>query len=435
MSIKPALFVGLMLLSSVALAVPRIHHWTLANGAKVYFVRARSVPMIDVNVAFDAGSARDPKGLHGLAMIVNSMIGQGAATLTTGEIDRGLDDVGALLGSSSGRDMAVVTLQTLSSRKMREPALRLMALALTHPSFPPSNLARKLREALLGLKLAKQSLSSVANQKFMKLIYPRYPYGAYPGGTAVDLKRIRRGNLESFYHRYYVGRNATIAIVGDVSVSVARGISRTIVGGLPAGTRPQPLPSVPELRHARVVRVRYPSVQTQILMGEPAIARGAPDYFPLLVGNYILGGDPLESRLAMELRQKHALSYTSYSYFYPMLERGPFVISVLTRNADRSLALKLTRHTLARFLASGPTAREVAMAKRYLTGSFPLHIDSDAKLVGYLTAIGFYHLPLDYLNRFIPNVEAVTQGEILRGFRNHVHPDRMVTLVVGGRKK
>lgn len=435
MSIKPALFAGLLLLPSVALAVPRIHHWTLANGAKVYFVRARSVPMIDVNVAFDAGSARDPEHLHGLAMIVSSMIGQGAKRLTTGQIDRGLDDVGASLGSSSGRDMAAVTLQTLSARKMREPALRLMALALTHPSFPPSNLARKLREALLGLKLARQSLSSVADKKFMKLIYPRHPYGDDPAGTAVDLKRIRRRNLESFYHRYYVGRNAIIAIVGDVSVAAAHGIARTIAGGLPAGTRPPPLPRVSGLRHARLVRVRYPSVQTQILMGEPTIARGAPDYFPLLVGNYILGGDPLGSRLAMELRQKHALSYTSYSYFYPMRERGPFVISVLTRNADRSIALRLARQTLTRFLAHGPTAAQVGTAKKYLTGSFPLHIDSDAKLVGYLTAIGFYGLPLDYLNRFISNVEAVTRSEILSGFRRHVHPDRMVTLVVGGRKK
>ncbi|MHB8416258.1 MAG: M16 family metallopeptidase [Acidiferrobacteraceae bacterium] len=434
MSIRTVLFAGLLVLPVVAHAVPRIRHWTLQNGTRVYFVRSRSVPMIDINVAFDAGSARDPRGRAGLAMLVSSMIGQGAGTLTTGQIDRRLDDVGAALGASSGRDMADVSLQTLSQRKMRDPAVRVMALSLEHPTFPVPNFERKVRDALLGLRLAHQSLSSVANRRFMSLVYHGHPYATDPGGTVAGLKAIRRGDLVSFYRRYYVGRNAVVAIVGDVSIGAARRISNEIAGHLPAGTKPPPLPPVRSLRHAIFVRLPYPSVQTQILIGEPGIARGAPDYFPLIVGNYILGGDPLESRLAMELREKHPLSYTSYSYFYPMRQRGPFVISVLTRNADRGMALRLARQTLARFLATGPTAAEVVAAKRYLTGSFPLHIDSDAKLSGYLTVIGFYGLPLDYLNRMIPHIEAVTAREIDQAFRAHVHPDRMVTLVVGGRK-
>ncbi len=434
MSVRAVLFAGLLVLPVVAHAVPRIRHWTLKNGARVYFVRSRSVPMVDINVAFDAGSARDPHGRSGLAMLVDSMIGQGAGTLTTGQIDRRLDDVGAALGASSGRDMATVSLQTLSQRKMRDPAVRVMALSLEHPTFPVPNFERKVRDALLGLKFVHQSLSSVANRRFMSLVYHGHPYAAYPGGTAAGLRAIRRRDLISFYRRYYVGRNAVVAIVGDVSVNAARGISSEIAGHLPAGTKPPPLPPVHSLQHAVFVRLPYPSVQTQILIGAPGIARGAPDYFPLIVGNYILGGDPLESRLAMELRQKHPLSYTSYSYFYPMRQRGPFVISVLTRNADRGTALRLARQTLAHFLATGPTAAEVVAAKRYLTGSFPLHIDSDAKLAGYLTIIGFYGLPLDYLNRMIPHIEAVTVREIDQAFRAHVRPDRMVTLVVGGRK-
>ncbi|MHB1950898.1 MAG: M16 family metallopeptidase [Acidiferrobacteraceae bacterium] len=435
MSARHLLFAAFLLLPPAAYGVPRIHHWTLANGARIYFVQAPSVPMIDVNVAFDAGSARDPAGLNGLAMITNSMVGEGAGKLTTGQIDRRLDDVGASLGSSSGRDMASVSLQSLAQRRMQAPAVRLFALALAHPSFPAKDLARKVREGLISLKLSRQSLSSVASRKFMKLVYPTHPYGDYPGGSTEGLARITRPAVVAFYRRYYVGRNATVAIVGDISLATAHHIAKTIAGGLPPGTRPPPLPRVPPLRRARFVRILYPSVQTQIMIGQPGVARGDPDYFPLLVGNYILGGDPLESRLAIELRQKHALSYTTYSYFYPMRRPGPFVISVLTRNADRVIALRLARNTLAQFLAHGPTRREVMMAKRYLTGSFPLHIDSDGKLVQVLTAIGFYGLPLDYLNRFIPNVRAVTRSEIIKDFRNHVHPKRMVTLVVGGRKE
>jgi len=434
MSVRATLFAALLLVSTNVFAVPRIQHWTLKNGARVYFVQSRAVPMLDVNVTFDAGSARDPRPLPGLAMITNSMLGQGAANLDTDQIARGFDDVGAAEGASSDRDMAGLSLETLSEPKMRDRAVKLFAMILAQPTFPEASFQRKVRQALLGLKLSQQSLQSVADKHFMALMYGQYPYAHDPAGTAPGIHAMRRKDLIAFYHQYYVGRNAVVAIVGDVDRATAGHIADAIAGGLPKGARAPELAAVSPLPHAVVDHVDYPSVQSQILLGQPGIARNDPDYFPLLVGNYILGGDPLESRLAEEIRQKHGLSYTSYSYFYPMKARGPFVVSVLTRNAQSQDALRLAQRTLAQFVAQGPTAKELADAKRYMTGSFPLRIDSDGKLAAYLSAIGFYRLPLDYLNRFIPAVNAVTQSQIRAAFHQHVHPDRLVTLVVGGGK-
>lgn len=434
MSTRATVCAALLLVSANAFAVPKIQHWTLGNGARVYFVQSRAVPMLDVNVTFDAGSARDPGSMPGLSMLTNSMLGQGAGTQDTDQIARGFDAVGAAVGKSSDRDMAALSLETLSEPSMRRPAVKLFALILTRPTFPAASFARKQRQALLGLKLAQQSLQSVADKRFMRLVYGRHPYAHDPAGTVPGIMAIHRHDLEAFYRQYYVGRNAVVAIVGNASRAEARRIAAAVAGGLPPGAPAAPLPPVPPLAHAVMEHRNYPSVQSQILLGQPGIARTDPDYFPLLVGNYILGGDPLESRLAEEIRQKHGLSYTSYSYFYPMKAQGPFVVSVLTRNAQSRDALTLAQHTLARFVAAGPTPSELADAKRYMTGSFPLRIDSDGKIAAYLSAIGFYRLPLDYLNQFIPRVNAVTRSQIRKAFARHVDPGRLVTLVVGGRK-
>lgn len=434
MSARSALCAVLLLVSANALAVPKIQHWTLKNGARVYFVQSQAVPMLDVNVTFDAGSARDPASMPGLSMLTNSMLGQGAGPLDTDQIARGFDDVGAAVGKSSDRDMAGASLETLSEPKMRRRAVKLFSLILSKPTFPEASFARKQRQALLGLKLAQQSLQSVADKRFMALVYGNHPYAHGPAGTVVGITSIQRHDLEDFYRQYYVGRNAVVAIVGDVTRAQAERIAEAVAGGLPPGSPAPVLPEARPLAHAVREHRDYPSVQSQILLGQPGIARTDPDYFPLLVGNYILGGDPLESRLAEEIRQKHGLSYTAYSGFYPMKAQGPFVLSVLTRNAQSHDALVLAQHTLAHFVESGPTPLELAHAKRYMTGSFPLRIDSDGKIAAYLSAIGFYRLPLDYLNQFIPRVNGVSAAQIRSAFQRHVDPGRLVTLVVGGGK-
>jgi zinc protease len=229
-----------------------------------------------------------------------------------------------------------------------------------------------------------------------------------------------------------VARNAVLAIVGDVDRARAEQLAAQLAARLPAGERADPLPAVPRLEKASIERIYHPSAQTTVRMGAPGMHRGDPDYFPLYIGNHVLGGSGLVSRLSDELREKRGLSYSASSYFSPMEQDGPYLLSLQTRNDQADAALGVMRETLQKFVEEGPTDAELVAAKKNITGGFPLMIDSNAKILSYLVMIGFYGLPLDYLDTFSATVEAVTREQIIDAFRRRVQPDAMATVIVGG---
>ena len=201
---------------------------------------------------------------------------------------------------------------------------------------------------------------------------------------------------------------------------------------LPQGNgKEPPLPRVSTLDAAAIRYIAHPASQAHILIGAPGIRRDDPDYFPLVVGNHILGGGGFVSRIIEEVRQKRGLAYSAYSYFSPLQRAGPFVIGMQTQRAQAAEALRVVEATLHDFVRNGPTGDELEAAKRNIVGSFPLRIDSNRKIHGYLAMIGFYRLPLTYLEDFTRNVERVTAAEIKSAFARRVDPDRMVTVVVG----
>jgi zinc protease len=211
----------------------------------------------------------------------------------------------------------------------------------------------------------------------------------------------------------------------------AAAIAEQLTSGLPRSNAPAVIPPVPSLERAETRVVAHPATQSHLLIGMPGIRRDDPDYFPLYVGNYILGGGGFVSRITDEVRSKRGLAYSAYSYFMPMKERGPFVIGLQTRRDQAGEALAVVRETLAGFLANGPTADELQKAQQNIVGGFALRIDSNRKIVENLAAIGFYQLPLTYLDDFSANVEKVTVDDIRRAFARHVDPARMVTVAVG----
>lgn len=422
-------------LPAAALAAPKIGHWSLANGARVYFVESRDLPMLAVNVVFDAGSARDPADRSGLAMMVNGLLNEGSGELDADAIAARFEGLGAEFGASNDRDMAGVSLRTLSDRALRAPALELFARLVRAPSFPAATLERERARALQGLKQAEQSPGDVANRAFFSQLYDRHPYARPPEGSAAGLTALTREDLAAFHRRYYVGRNAVLAIIGDVSRREAQAIAEQVVGALPPGEAAPALPKVADLvPHAsRAERViEHPSSQTHILMGEAGMSRNDPDYFPLFVGNYVLGGGGFVSRLTEEIRTRRGLSYSVYSYFHPLREPGPFIIGLQTANNQRREALTIARQVLADFIRTGPTEAELTAARKNLAGGFPLRIDSSRKIADYLTVIGFYRLPLTYLDDFIARVEAVTVEQVRDAFQRRIHPEHLLTVIVGG---
>ncbi len=414
-----------------AQATPRIEHWTTDNGARVYYVHAPELPMVDIQFIFDGGSARDG-GNKGAALLTSALLDQGAGDLDADAIASRLEDVGAQLSTSSHRDMAVVSLRSLSDETLLQPALDVMALILGKPVFPPDSIERERKRVLIALQGQSQSPGKIASKTFFEALYGDHPYASLTLGTEKSVKALTREDLIAHYQQYYVARNAVIAVVGALDRATTEAVVARLSAMLPEGQPAPPLAEVPALQEGREIHIDFPSSQTHVLMGQPGMWRGDPDYFSLYVGNHVLGGSGLVSRISEEVREKRGLAYSAYSYFSPMRQAGPYTLGLQTRNDQRDEALTVLRATLKTFIDKGPTAHELKASKQNITGGFPLRISSNGKIANNLAVIGFYRLPLDYLDTFNDKVEAVTMEQIRTAFQKRIHPDKMVTVTVGG---
>lgn len=259
-------------------------------------------------------------------------------------------------------------------------------------------------------------------------MYPSHPYGLT--ATPSTLAAITREDVERHYRARYVAAGAAVTIVGDLSIDAARALAEQLTSRLAPGSDVALPPPAPPAS-GETVRVAHPSTQSHVLLGEAALARDDPDYFPLLVGNYILGGGGFVSRLMTEVRSKHGLAYSVYSYFYPFAQRGPFQVGLQTRRDQANEALKRVRDVIAEFVAKGPTETELKAAKKSLIGGFPLRIDTNRKLLEQLAVVGFYRLPADWLDTYPARLEAVTLDQVRSAFARRIATDKLATVVVG----
>ena len=420
----------LLLFSPTLFAGITIEHWTTDNGARVYFADAPELPIVDIQLTFDAGSARD-NGKDGVASLTNGLLNEGAGNLNAQQIAEQFEGLGAQFGNDSERDMATLTLRSLSEQNVLNAAMDTLALVLTKPTFPADAFERERKRMLIGIEQRKQSPGDLGDEAFYKSLYNSHPYATQPSGIETTVKSLVVDDLKSFYQQYYVASNLVIAIVGNVDRSQAEQIANRLVKDLPKGNAPAPVPAVTALEKSETIKIDHPSTQTHVLMGQPGVKRGDPDYYALYVGNHILGGSGLVSRLSDEIREKRGLAYSSYSFFLPMREFGPFQIGLQTRNDQTEEALKVVDSLLKDFLEKGPTPEELTASKKNITGGFPLRISSNSKILGYIAMIGFYGLPLDYLDTFNAKVDALTVADIQDAFKRRVDPGKMVTVLVG----
>lgn len=409
-----------------------IQHWTTGSGAEVYFVENHELPILDVAVNFPAGSSRDTREKAGLAGLTQHMLSQGAGGLSDAEISRRLADLGAVLGGDQDQDRAGVSLRTLSSSRESAAALEVFGRILQKPEFPENVLEREKARLISGLREAATQPESISDKAFTKALYGDHPYGIANADTPESVAAIQRADLLQFYQTHYRAHGAVIALIGDVSKEAAAQIAETLSGGLPQGDKVVTLPPpVTYPAQANIERIPHPASQSHILMGYPGVKRGDADYFPLYVGNYILGGGGFVSRLTEEVREKRGLVYSVYSYFMPLAELGPFQIGLQTKREQADEALTVVQKTLANFIRTGPSDKEMKAAKDNIIGGFPLRIDSNSKILSYLSVIGFYHLPLTYLDDFNKQIAKVTAAQVKDAFARRIKPDNMVTVIVG----
>ncbi|MCK9516711.1 MAG: pitrilysin family protein [Ottowia sp.] len=427
-----------VLLATQALAAIPIQHWTQASGAGVWFVPSPTLPILDVQIDFDAGDRRDPPQQSGLASATAQMLGKGVAAadgqpaLDESELEEAWADLAASFDGSASRDRMSFSLRTLTDPKILPQAVALAARELGHPSWPEKVWDREREQWSAAIRESLTRPGTVAARAFRKAVYGSHPYGVET--EPETLERVGVSDMRDFYAMHVRPCHARVSVVGAISREQADQLVQQLLAPLAQDAACPELPAVPEvapLTRAEEIRIPFASAQTHVLIGQPGYKRDDPAFFALLVGNHILGGGGFTSRLTQRVREDRGLSYSVYSAFSPGRHAGAFSISLETRPDQAGEALQVSRDVLDEFVAEGPTDTELQAAQDNLTGSFPLRLDSNRKLLANVANIAWNGLPLDYLEHWTDRISAVTREEITQAFQRVLQPQREVTVVVG----
>ncbi|MBZ4202838.1 MAG: insulinase family protein [Methylovulum sp.] len=416
--------------SPTLLAAAPIQHWQTAQGSQVYYVHTEGLPMVDIQVVFDAGSVREANQ-WGVASLTADLLESGAGQWQANAIAERFERVGAIFSSGSSIDTASVSLRTLTDKPLFESAIDTLRVLISQPRFDDADFQREKNRSLAGLKQQQESPAEMAGLAFYEALYGSHPYGHPSSGTLATVAALNVNDVRAFYKSHYVAANAMVVIVGDLSKQQAEQTAITLVKDLPLGKVQPPVPEVTLPAQARSQHIDFPSTQTHVLVGIPGTYRNDPDYFDLYVGNHILGGGGLVSKLFDEVREKRGLAYSASSTFIPMLKPGPFIASLQTRNDQTTQALQVLQDTLTHYINNGPTEAELQAAKKNIIGGFAMRFDTNKELANYVAMIGFYHLPLDYLDNFQQKISQVTVTSITHAFKQHVPVNQLQTITVG----
>jgi zinc protease len=430
---------SLLLATTHANAALPIQKIQLDSGATLFFVEARTIPMINIGMDINAGSVFDQKGKKGIADMTANLLNKGAVVDGVKKdeafVSDKISDLGAVFNANVSNELTSIRIKSLSKKAILDEVINLSAQMIANPSFEQKVLSREKSLEISSLLESQTRPEYLMSEQFTKMLYQGNPLGAM--ASVAELKKIEVDDLRKFHQTYYRAKNTNVVIVGDVSTQDAVQIANRLTQKLPKGTtvdlsipafKPLPVKSGKE----REVHISHPSTQAHIQMGIDSVPRNHPDYFPLLVGNYILGGGGFVSRLMNEIREKRGLAYSVSSYFIPSKYMGFFSASMQTKKDQSQKSVELLNQTIQEFVVKGPSDEEITAAKSNLMNGFALRIDSNSKLLANVAGIAWNELPLDTLDTWTNQVEKVSKEDIQRVFKKYLDSERMVTVVVGG---
>jgi len=430
---RPRLLVIVAL--AVALAVPAgaaplALREVLPNGMRLLVAPRPAIPIVVLRVYVRAGSTLDPPDAPGLANLTAELLTRGTAKRTAPEIDRAIEFVGGSLETDAGRDGTTVSLAIL--KKDIDLGLDLLADVLLTPTFPQDELQRKVGEIEGVLQRSEENPEVLAGRAMARLIYPGHPYAHPVTGTIESVRKLTRDQVVRFHHDHYRPDAALVAVVGDVTPD---GIRQALLRRLGGWTPPtQAVPVIPEAPSAPPVTsetiTRPDLTQATVLLGRPGIRQDHPDYFPLVVANYILGGGSA-SRLYTRVREEHGLAYAVYSYLSPGRYGAAYAVALQTRVDAVAEALRLVKEEMGRMAQAPVTDRELQLARSYLIGSFPLRLDTSRKVADMLVGIEEYRLGLDYPDRFASEIAKVSAADVQRVAARYMDPATFSSVTVG----
>ncbi|HSE05719.1 MAG TPA: pitrilysin family protein [Methylomirabilota bacterium] len=410
-------------------AGPLARREVLPNGAVLLVTERPAIPIVVVRVGVPGGAVHDPDDRLGLASLTAALLTRGTARRSGPELDRAIEFVGGSLEAGAGSDGAGVTLAVL--KKDLALGLDLLAEVLLQPTFPAEELARKVADTQAALRRSEQNPETVAGRELSRLMFPGHPYGRPASGTIESVGKLTREQVVGFHARHYRPDGATIVAVGDVvTADIRRELLARLAGWRAPGTPLPPVPAPAAVVPAEERRIARDLTQTTVLLGRPSIRQVDPDYFPLAVATYVLGGGSA-SRLYTRVREDRGLAYSVYSSLLPARHGASYLVSLQTRTDGVTEALRLIREEMLRLAREPVPAAELDRAKSFLIGGFPLRLDTSGKLASFLGAVEESGLGLDYPERYKERIGRVTAADIQRVAAKYLDPATFASVMVG----
>ena len=423
----------------LTVSIPTIQQFKTKVGVPVRFVQTTALPIVDIDLRFNAGSARDGSISNtgfGIANMTATMLTQGSKRLDENEFTRAVETLGINLNSSAYKDMFIVSLRSLSDDKHLLPAVDLMTQMLSEPAFDDSILARNKARLLVGLQQQKQDPNSLASIAFSEALYGEHPYAHPSAGTLESVPTIEKQQLIDFKNRYLVAANASVAITGNLTLEQAKKLAEDITSKLPKGQPATELPEPKPLSQAKHIHIPFPSTQTTVLMGQLGDKRATDPQSQqkqtnFAVGNEVLAGGDFNARLMTEIRQNLGYTYGISGSMNPMLARGPYQIGFSTRNDKARAAIDASLAVINDTLEKGITSTEMRLTTDNLKNSFPMGFASNAGINGLLGMMNFYQLPNSYLTDYVKRVDQVKLSEVNQTMQDTLKPDDFLIVTVG----
>ena len=410
-------------------ATPLAHREVLPNGMVLLVAERPAVPIVAVRVFTRAGAVLDPPDRAGLANLTGATLTRGTAKRSGQELDAAIEFVGGSVEAGAGRDGFTVSLSVL--KKDLDLGLDLLQEVVLSPAFPDVEVKRKIGEIQAAIKRSEESPETVAARALAPLVYDGHPYARPIEGTAESVGKLTRDDVVGFYRERVRPDTAIVAVVGAITVAEARAAILRRLGGWTAPANPRPsIPDAPAGPPVQTKQLARDLTQSTILFGRQAVRQIDPDYFPLVVASYVLGGGSA-SRLYGRVRDEGGQAYSVYSYVSPARYGASLVVGAQTRTSEVPKVVDAVRAELERMTREAVTDRELDLAKAYLIGSFPFRLDTSSKVADFLVAIESQALGLDYADRYRAGVARVTAADVQRVAAKFFPPDQFNRVIVG----
>jgi zinc protease len=405
----------------------------LDNGVVLLTSEHRALPMISIELLIDAGARYDGGGQEGLANLAARLLTYGTKRRSALQISDALDFIGASLSTGCGENLASISMTIL--KKDLSTGLALLADVLTQSTFPQEEIERQKQSIVASLKARDEEPGDIAERRFAAALFPNSPYGRPVEGTESSVRAISQKGLREFYERYYRPNRTIMAVVGDVT---AEEIDEALNQAFSSWKKGEPggkllVPSA--IGAPTSIRVNKELTQANIIMGHEGVTRGNPDYYAIQVMNSILGGGGFSSRVVDSIRNERGLAYSVYTYFNADKSHGTFQFVMQTKNDSAGEAMRIAREEIERIRREPVSEQELNDAKDYLTGSFPLRLDTTRKVANFLAQVEYFQLGLNYPERYGDFIRKVAREDVLRVAKRYLQPEKLITVVVGNHNK